>query len=195
MCFNRFAPMNPVRFWNFQLLFVSLPAVFFYSYVTYLDGKQLKSKITLKEKPTVDYLSGENATIFANQRVKIAYILHVIMKIFFECLFLYFNFLLQARQSQVYDFGIFIFGKTWNVPEVFSCPADQNSSNKACINQKVVTCWVTKPYEKTMLLLYMVSLTYICIFVNLLEIILMVFNTVFSMLKKPTPNSDTVEFI
>lgn len=53
VCFNRFSPISHMRFWAFQILFVSTPAMFFYMYAGTQTGRVKKleqEKKTLKEK-------------------------------------------------------------------------------------------------------------------------------------------------
>ena len=40
----------------------------------------------------------------------------------------------------------------------------------ACRQQKTITCWVSRPYEKTVLVRYMLVLTYLCILVGFIEL-------------------------
>lgn len=206
VCFNRFTPMNPIRFWSFQLVFVFLPTIFFYAYANRFNAKielieQLKHEIdnlispensireytpaeneelrkrefqvslkrrkldktikqvgNYKRKTKFDVLDGEASDQIVSSKMKSMYIFHCLVKILVECVFLYLNYILQAQQSQVYDFGYLYWGDTWYVPERYLCKTE---GTLACNQQlEAVTCWVSRPKEKTYLLHYMVCLTY-----------------------------------
>lgn len=49
VCFNRFSPINPIRFWSFQMLVLFIPTIFFYAYSNRLDYKIKKYDILYNE--------------------------------------------------------------------------------------------------------------------------------------------------
>ena len=237
VCFNKFTPMNPIRFWTFQMVFLFIPTIFFYAYANnfnnrvekveqlrkdieqlitpensikeynFSEAKELRKReaeIFLKQKRLdksvrelgvykskvkIDVLEGppdtskkENSQILVSSKLKIMYILHCLVKILIELIFLYLNYLLQAQQSQTYDFGFFIFGQTWTVPERYLCSTEKSI---ACNQQmQAVSCWISRPFEKTMFLKYMVGLTYISIVVSSFEILEMLLKSNKSRLSK-----------
>ena len=192
----------------------------------YRNLKKLKSELG---RPSVKYtydtlnLGGppEKEQIYISKQLKIYYILHCLLKISIEVTFLYFNYILQMQQSQNSEFGFFIFGDTWHVPEKYFCQTEnyrnlkitgvsnenirnvenfrqvsknyleigqffgdgsgrsfeQNGGIGAC-NQQIgaVTCWVSRPYEKTFILKYMIALDYISILVTVFEIVEILWN-------------------
>lgn len=255
ICFNRFMPMNPIRFWNMQLVFVFVPTVFFYAYaskfaervkrkevlakeideeqmnLTMDDGdvsvaasqalsmrqetlthrkhqlQKLDRKLGhFKEKERYDVFSkGADAQKqYVSAKLKTMYILHCCLKLVFEIIFLWGNYVLQVQQSQTYDFGFFIFGGTWFVPEKWICPTtsphEDNfyakmfwAPNGACAQQTSgVTCWVSRPNEKTFFLKYMIAMDYICIAVTCLEIVEMLFTETKKKRRKHTAWKRTV---
>ena len=52
-CFNSFSSINPARFWKFQLVFLLLPVIFFYSYVNKIVVRIRKIKAIEKERDSL----------------------------------------------------------------------------------------------------------------------------------------------
>merc|ERR1739848_229190 len=111
------------------------------------------------------------------------YLLHSVLKLMLEVIFLWGNYVLQVQQSQTYN----LIG-TWFVPEKWVCPTTTPheagnwyselffDDNQACSQQSHgVTCWMDKPNEKTFFLKYMITMDCICILVTVFEIIEMLF--------------------
>merc|ERR1711981_1123699 len=127
-----------------------------------------------KQKEKFDVIDGKRDTQYVSMQLKVMYILHCSFKILIEFLFLWGNYALQVQQSQKYDFGVLFFGESWVVPEKYTCKThephvdpetgDPNwysqlffDKNLACAQQEHgVTCWISRPNEKTFFLRYMI---------------------------------------
>ena len=301
VCFNRFSPMGHMRFWSFQILFASIPAIFFYMYagsqqsnVRKLEDaeqrRRLNDDLRIKAKAEYDVISaetsdndidlvlsknsnnketaahlnvansnlnisskspnhlkspvlrspkgsssslektgtvlsrktdaildhnravleyqketdivktlqkkvgnykkktaqdrlgrtiGEEPEIIWTTKIKLVYVIHCILKVMIELVFIVLYYGLQRAQTDnlFHDgpsfFGDFwndgsVFGRTWFVPEKYVCDTSEHedideSINKhlikkttfsACHQQRQVACWVSRPYEKTILVKY-----------------------------------------
>lgn len=234
VCFNRFSPISHMRFWAFQILFVSTPAMFFYMYAGTQTGrvkkleqekKTLKTKIEeveeaekklmeadddddddgrksyvamstrdrkshevfeqeklveklqkkvgrYKEKQVNEMIKGGALTqVIFTTRVRVMYIVHCVIKLGLECLFLYLAYHLQHFQSKVWGW------QCWTVPEKYVCThaLDYGAAGSACAQQEKVTCWVSRPYEKQIFLYYMTLMTSISIILIIAEALYMIF--------------------
>jgi len=269
VCFNRFSPISHMRFWSFQLLFVSTPCLFFYMYASLSTGRVKKleaekeklkknkeeideaTKVIMNEEPSesdptattsansptgeedenqqalikdqdneaksqaawtqyytnTDELKktekrvaklqkkvgrykerevtnlrfgdkgsagpGDLEQIIFTTKVRVMYILHCLMKIGVELLFLYLGYILQQQQSKTTGL------KAWTVPEKYVCThaLEYGAAGSACAQQEKVTCWVSRPFEKRYFLWYMIVMTLLSILVTVIETFYMIFRT------------------
>ena len=55
--------------------------------------------------------------------------------------------------------------QVWVVPQRYLCTFGADVANYACSQDKEVPCWVSRPWEKTIFLLYMLSMGLVAIIV------------------------------
>ena len=61
--------------------------------------------------------------------------------------------------------------KVWVVPQRYLCTFGADVQNYACSQDKEVPCWVSRPWEKTIFLLYMLSMGLVAIIVIMVGIL------------------------
>jgi len=186
-----------MRFWAFQMMFVMLPSIIFMTYAQFQtdqirtaentmnklidEGKQDESvyssteytKIAKKQKKlgidkkkiktniTTDGVS----EVVWTPKIRMIYILHLIAKFAIECVFFYLSYLLQIQQSKKSGIAGF-----W-VPEKYECTHGGTEENSACSQNPLIPCWVSRPWEKTIFMLYMTIVTAVSIAICLAEFV------------------------
>ncbi|CAG5111748.1 Oidioi.mRNA.OKI2018_I69.chr2.g6022.t1.cds [Oikopleura dioica] len=201
VCFNRFSPISHMRFWAFQLLFVCLPTIIFmgfaqfelakvnmikkqkeeeqvkqtsnseyYNSASYWSNKKkldkksarygvdkLKKKTTVAKEGVVD--------VAWTPRIRTIFIVHLIARFGMECLFIYLSYLLQQQQSKKTGLSAM-----W-VPEKYECTHGEFETNSACSQNTLIPCWVSRPWEKTIFMLYMTIISVISAIICVVEFI------------------------
>ena len=59
VCFNKFTPMNPIRFWTFQMVFLFIPTIFFYAYANNFNNRV--EKVEQLRKDIEQLITPENS--------------------------------------------------------------------------------------------------------------------------------------
>ena len=144
------------------------PRLIEYSVYTSSDYTRLHKKTKKlgvekkKVKQTVNKDGGVEEVVWT-PKIRFVYILHLIAKLALECTFFYLSYLLQIQQSK--RTGIQGF---W-VPEKYECTHGETEENSACSQNPLIPCWVSRPWEKTIFMLYMTIVTIISICLCLAE--------------------------
>lgn len=189
MCFNRFSPMSHPRFWAFQMVCVVIPSVIFIfitqnteAQIKKLDSmdKEMKAKIDLeqdeekqknyysskeymrleKKKSKIGPIKTKKTTdqqqlveVIWTPRIRIWYVIQCIMKFFLEIIFIFLYYILQKQQSKKDGFA------AWMVPEKYVCTYGADIDNFACSQNSEIPCWVSRPYEKMVMMWYMLTVS------------------------------------
>jgi len=196
MCFNRFSPINHPRFWGFQILFCCLPSVIFIfitanqeaqmkkienqekeikekytdsdytstTEYTKIDKKKKKLGLEKKKVKTTTDMGGLSQVIWTPQ-IRMWYVAHLIAKFFLEIIFIYLYYLLQKQQSKQSGFA------AWYVPEKYVCTHGAEMENFACSQNAEIPCWVSRPWEKMMMMWYMLSISVLSAVLALVELV------------------------
>lgn len=221
VCYNRFSPISHLRFWAFQLLFLSLPKFLLYGYIQFiknekklldeqrskvqeeagveddgldslgsnsgangktsfnkvlkkLEKKEKRYKIMnkhIKNRKIVDD-KGHIEEVLWTPLVRAFYILHLILQMGIEVMFLYLNVLLQRNQTGKSGWAGF------RVPERYDCRSKDHTkgywgdeSVNACGQNENVTCWVSRPWEKGIFVMYMAFFACLSIIISFIELI------------------------
>ena len=106
-----------------------------------------------------------NIEVTWTPRIRMLYIVHLIFKLALECVFLYLSYLLQHAQSKKSGFAAM-----W-VPEKYECTHGATQENSACSQNPLIPCWVSRPWEKTIFMLYMTGVTIISVLLCLGEFV------------------------
>ncbi|KAM4688416.1 gap junction gamma-2 protein isoform 1-T2 [Discoglossus pictus] len=191
VCYNSFAPLSHVRFWVFQIIMISAPSVMYLGYAIHRiarSSEEERRKSTKKKKSYSKWRSGQNVEdpdeeeeepmIYdgpaepekvetkekeqkkhdGRRRIKEEglmkiYVLQLIARAVFEMGFL-------AGQYFLYGFEVLPY---------FQC------STNPCPH--TVDCFVSRPTEKTIFLLIMYVVSFLCLLLNILEMFHLGFGT------------------
>lgn len=182
VCYDKAFPISHVRFWVLQFLFVSTPTLFYLGHVIYLSRKEerLKQKeedlraisdkdhqvdhaIAVIEKKRLKICIQEDGRVKIRGALMCTYVTSVIFKSIFEAGFL-------VGQWYLYGFVM---------PAVYVC------ERKPCPHK--VDCFVSRPMEKTIFILFMLVVSLISLLLNLFELMHLVFKSMLHTLKKYSP--------
>ncbi|XP_075459279.1 gap junction alpha-2 protein-like [Ascaphus truei] len=180
VCYDKAFPISHIRYWVLQFLFVSTPTLIYLGHVVYLSSRNEKLRQKENEgralkatEPKVDEDIQHGAP---TKKVKIqgalmgTYTASVIFKSIFEAGFLL---------GQWYLYG-FVMPPLY-VCERFPCPHK-------------VDCFVSRPMEKTIFILFMLVVSLISLLLNMLELIYLVCKQFNQTVKKGTSCSFAGDF-
>jgi len=200
MCFNRFSPMQHPRFWGFQVLFCTLPSVIFifiasnqeaqikkldsqekefkskvdaeadeekqknyYSSKEYMKIENKKKKIgAIKKKQTTDQIA--LTEVIWTPKIRVWYIIQLLAKFVLEIVFIFLFYNLQQQQSKQTGLA------AWHVPEKYICTYGGENGNFACSQNDEIPCWVSRPWEKMVMMWYMLAVSCISAILVLVEV-------------------------
>ncbi|KAM5238319.1 gap junction beta-2 protein-like [Ctenodactylus gundi] len=153
VCYDHHFPISHIRLWALQLIFVSTPALLVAMHVAY--WKHEKKRKFIKGEMKDDF---KNIEEIKNEKVRIegslwwTYISSVFFRLIFEGAFTYAFYFL-------YD-GFFM-------QRLVQC------TNLPCPN--TVDCFISRPTEKTVFTIFMISVSGICMLLNITEMCYLLF--------------------
>ncbi|KAL1274982.1 hypothetical protein QQF64_027796 [Cirrhinus molitorella] len=184
-CYDKAFPISHIRYWVFQIILVCTPSLCFITYSVHQSAKYKDRSYTLLHGPYIDHGHGANrklrningilvhpeskddrdcldlkdipnipqgvtysksAKIRQQEGISRFYVIQVVFRNVLEIGFL-------AGQYFLYGF---------NVPAMFEC------DRYPCV--KEVECYVSRPTEKTVFLVFMFAVSGICVVLNLAEL-------------------------
>lgn len=185
-----------MRFWAFQILFITAPGLVFIVYAKSINTKikkneqdaivlsqgsqcserekgkmvrkmEKREKVISRRKTKMVVPSGkeEFQEIIWTPRLRLLYLFHLAVKFATELVFFYFSYLLQQAQTKKTGWSAF-----W-VPERYICDHGLMVANSACSQNEHIPCWISRPWEKTIFMLYQNIMAAICLLLLLLEIL------------------------
>ncbi|XP_075049824.1 gap junction alpha-4 protein-like [Mixophyes fleayi] len=182
VCYDKAFPISHVRFWVLQFLFVSTPTLFYLAHVVYLSRKEEKLKqkedelralsdkdqqvdhaIAVIEKKRLKICIQEDGRVKIRGALMCTYTTSIIFKSIFEAGFLL---------GQWYLYGFVM-------PAIYVC------ERQPCPHK--VDCFVSRPMEKTIFILFMLVVSLISLLLNLFELIHLVCKNMLHTLKKYSP--------
>uniref|UniRef100_A0A8C5LYP2 Gap junction protein n=1 Tax=Leptobrachium leishanense TaxID=445787 RepID=A0A8C5LYP2_9ANUR len=154
VCYDKAFPISHVRYWVLQFLFVSSPTLIYLGHVIYMSRREerIKQKETvLKSLAPIESEMETNKQVATKVKIRGAlmctYIASVIFKSIFETGFL-------LGQWYLYGFVMLPVYECERAP----CPHKTD-------------CFVSRPMEKTIFILFMLVVSLIALLLNLLELI------------------------
>ncbi|XP_075118853.1 gap junction alpha-2 protein-like [Leptodactylus fuscus] len=156
VCYDKAFPISHVRYWVLQFLFVSTPNLIYLGHVIYMSRREEKlrsenaKEITGETELRMEHNTNNNSSI---KKLKIqgplvyTYAVSIIFKSIFEAGFI-------VGQWYLYGFVM---------PPVYEC------SREPCPN--TVDCFVSRPMEKTIFIIFMLVVSLVSLLLNLLELI------------------------
>uniref|UniRef100_A0A8C6VT75 Gap junction protein n=1 Tax=Nothobranchius furzeri TaxID=105023 RepID=A0A8C6VT75_NOTFU len=157
VCYDKTFPISHIRFWVMQIIFVSTPTLIYLGHVIHLVRMEEKEKQKLKE------LTNENQQQFLNNKppkpsvkdnqghVRLqgallrTYVFNIIFKTLFEVAFI-------VAQYFLYGFEL----KAMYTCDRWPCP-------------NTVNCYISRPTEKTIFILFMLAVACVSLLLNLVE--------------------------
>jgi len=198
MCYNKFSPMSHIRFWAMQILILCFPSLIFSMIAANHNAKYklLKAKVESAEKEESNgsvksgyYASAQyvkDSKKFRRYKLKtrkvdedcedivwapgmrLWYVIHLFAKAVLEIIGFMTLYQLQlAMHHHEMEKGIWnIF---WTIPFRYVCTFGQDEENFACSQDDKVPCWVSRPYEKQVFLVYMGIMSFVSIVICFLD--------------------------
>ncbi|XP_078068878.1 gap junction Cx32.2 protein-like [Mustelus asterias] len=165
VCYDKAFPISHIRFWVLQIIFVSTPTLLYLGHALHVIHKDGKRETN--ETETTFRKVKKTKHIITHGKVKIrgillfTYLLQILCKIIFEVAFI---------MGQWYLFG-FSLGPIY-VCDRYPCPHK-------------VDCFISRPTEKTIFIIFMLAVSGLSLVLNLSEIIYLIFKQItFSTRKK-----------
>uniref|UniRef100_G3UB56 Gap junction protein n=1 Tax=Loxodonta africana TaxID=9785 RepID=G3UB56_LOXAF len=144
-CFDAFHPLSPLRFWAFQVMLVAVPSTLYVGFTLYhVVWHWEESEKVKKGEETVfqEEGSSRDASGAGSPRLLWAYVAHVLEGV--------------TLGSQYYLYG-------FKMPSSFAC------RREPCLGS--ITCNLSRPSEKTILLKAMFGVSGFCLSFTLLELV------------------------
>lgn len=161
VCYDITFPISHVRFWVLQIIFVSTPSLIYLGHILHLvrmEEKQ-KEKEKLKEQARLSAKQGlmgskhkkplmrdEKGRVRLQGELLRTYVFNVVFKTLFEVGFI-------VAQYFLYGFEL---------KPMYTC------NRPPCPN--VVNCYISRPTEKTIFIIFMLGVASVSLFLNLIEI-------------------------
>lgn len=189
MCYNLFAPMSLVRFWGMQILITCFPSLIFSMIAANYNAKYnlIKGRVTSNEKEasgngSIGASSYVNSALYLRDTrllrkykkkvrknvleetteeliwapgMRMWYMIHLFGKLVLELFFVWALYVLQVYQNK--KTGFF---EVWTVPYKYQCTFGGEFDNWACSQDESIPCWVSRPWEKKIFLLYMTFMSF-----------------------------------
>lgn len=160
VCYDKTFPISHIRFWVMQIIFVSTPTLIYLGHILHLVRMEEKEKQKEKDLAALsekqEQLLGnkpKKASIKDNQgHVRLqgallrTYVFNIIFKTLFEVAFI-------VAQYFLYGFEL----KPMYTCDRWPCP-------------NMVNCYISRPTEKTVFILFMLAVASISLLLNLVEI-------------------------
>lgn len=217
MCFNTFSKISHPRFWAFQLIATVTPTVFFHLYILHVQGQiqkikeaekqlnpkmerehqemKIEAKMTKRQnklgkyKIKKVYNGTDSKEVPESVRIKIAFLISLLVRLFVEVLFIYFSLQLFNIDENPNPMLAFLWMR---VPASYTCHSHGAGGVELDIacgqhflehNIGYVPCWVSRPYEKTVFVRFINILTFLCTCLTAMEILLFISRQTNHMLK------------
>ncbi|CAO2579456.1 Gap junction delta-2 protein [Lemmus lemmus] len=151
-CYDRAFPISHIRYWVFQIIMVCTPSLCFITYSVHQSAKQRERRystvfLALDRDPAESRLrTAARSKLRRQEGISRFYIIQVVFRNALEIGFL-------VGQYFLYGFS---------VPGLYEC------NRYPCI--KEVECYVSRPTEKTVFLVFMFAVSGICVVLNLAEL-------------------------
>ena len=167
VCYDRTFPISHIRFWVLQIIFVSTPTLIYLGHILHLVRMEEKEKQKEKDREEEHAPHSEKQELLAAEgggktkkapvkdgqgRVRLhgvllrTYVFNIIFKTLFEVGFI-------VAQYLLYGFQL----KAMYTCDRWPCP-------------NMVNCYISRPTEKTIFILFMLVVAFVSLLLNLVEI-------------------------
>uniref|UniRef100_A0A3B3DCW1 Gap junction protein n=1 Tax=Oryzias melastigma TaxID=30732 RepID=A0A3B3DCW1_ORYME len=156
VCYDHFFPVSHIRLWCLQLIFVSTPVLLVTMHVIYKQREERKSEESSDSTETSPNTDSKGQKKEKRHHITgplwLTYICSLIFRLLFEAGFLYVLYLIYNG---------------FKMPRLVKC------EQWPCPN--IVDCFISKPTEKTVFIIFMVASSVICMMLNLAELCYLLF--------------------
>lgn len=171
VCYDKAFPISHTRFWVLQIIFVSTPTLIYLGHVLHIVRREQKKKERGEEQLKGDSDHGQDRALVRDDRGKVrisgallgTYVFSIIFKMLFEVGFIV---------GQYYLYG-------FQLKPKYTC------DRSPCPN--TVDCFISRPTEKTIFIIFMLAVASLSLFLNVLEL----YHLGWKKLKKGMTNSVT----
>ncbi|XP_041863741.1 gap junction protein, alpha 2 [Melanotaenia boesemani] len=155
VCYDKTFPISHIRFWVMQIIFVSTPTLIYLGHILHLVRMEEKEKQKLKDKENQQQLPTHKAKktpvkdsqghVHLQGALLRTYVFNIIFKTLFEVAFI-------VAQYFLYGFEL----KPMYTCDRWPCP-------------NMVNCYISRPTEKTVFILFMLAVACVSLLLNLVE--------------------------
>lgn len=154
VCYDHTFPISHVRFWVLQIIFVSTPTLIYLGHILHLVRMEEKQMEKEKEQQDIIVVAKHKKAPVRDDKGRVrlrgellrTYVFNVIFKTLFEVGFIVAQYLLYGFQLKA----------------MYTC------DRKPCPN--VVNCYISRPTEKTIFIIFMLGVASVSLLLNLIEI-------------------------
>lgn len=154
VCYDHTFPISHVRFWVLQIIFVSTPTLIYLGHILHLVRMEEKQMEKEKEQQDIIAVAKHKKAPVRDDKGRVrlrgellrTYVFNVIFKTLFEVGFIVAQYLLYGFQLKA----------------MYTC------DRKPCPN--VVNCYISRPTEKTIFIIFMLGVASVSLLLNLIEI-------------------------
>ncbi|KAJ8275115.1 hypothetical protein COCON_G00097400 [Conger conger] len=146
VCYDHTFPISHIRFWVLQIIFVSTPTLMYLGHAMHIIHKENKLRQRLTQNGKCPKYTDDRGKIKIKGNLLGSYLTQLFFKIVFELAFIV---------GQYYLYGFIM------VP-MFPC------SRKPC--PFTVECYMSRPTEKTIFIIFMLVVACVSLFLNVLEV-------------------------
>ncbi|KAG9477993.1 gap junction beta-1 protein-like [Eleutherodactylus coqui] len=151
VCYDHFFPISYIRLWALQLIIVSTPGLLVAMHVAYLQHHEKKVLRLSGHDDPKELAEVKKHKVRISGTLWWTYTLSVLFRIIFEAAFMYIFYLIYPGYAMI---------------RLVKCSA------YPCPN--TVDCFVSRPTEKTIFTVFMLSASGICIVLNVVEIFFLI---------------------
>ncbi|XP_067274784.1 gap junction Cx32.2 protein [Pseudorasbora parva] len=149
VCYDWRFPISHIRFWVMQIIFISTPTLVYLGHVVHVIHQENKLREQLKRNPMLKppKYTNEDGKVVIKGNMLGSYLTQLFVKIILEVAFIV---------GQYYLFG-FIMERKFNCPKQLPCTVETE-------------CFMSRPTEKTIFIIFMLVVACLSLFLNVLEI-------------------------
>ncbi|XP_059212712.1 gap junction Cx32.2 protein-like [Centropristis striata] len=173
-CYDRSFPMSHTRFWVLQILIVSTPTLMYLGHVLLVirSENKLRRRRSLEEKVgkygllKAPKYSDEHGKVQLKGILLFSYMMQLLFKILLETAFIV---------GQYFLYGFILMPSKISFSE-YPCPAP-------------VDCFISRPTEKTIFIIFMLAMAILSVFLNIMEMFHLMISKMRKMKKKRKSDS------
>ncbi|XP_031160452.1 gap junction Cx32.2 protein-like [Sander lucioperca] len=151
-CYDRSFPMSHTRFWVLQILIVSTPTIIYLGHVLMVIRRENKLRRRLEQKfgkngkVKAPKYSDEHGKVQLKGVLLVSYLMQLLFKILLEVAFIV---------GQYYLYGFILMPSKISYSD-YPCPLS-------------VDCFISRPTEKTIFIVFMLAMTVLSVILNIIE--------------------------